>query len=503
MALINKINEHKVFNFGIINKKFILQSKQISELKQSVDTDDDALSFVGNNKKLTDSISNTMKNKIDFKKEEYSKLTPEEKQEYLKKIKFNRYETDNKINELFKQRPSVEARLTVMSLAKQEQILEFIKELDTNIQQLEDYTTPYEVEVNELILENLLDESILEIQKRYIEEQTEDIFKLIKSDSRLSEIIQKATDRAMKAKEKLDSVKRYQAFYTPAPVVKKMLDMSKSLKGYNNQLHILEPTAGVGNIVVEILKLNKEHKIYMVEIEPKSRDILSELVATAPDVLTLYEQGDFLKFEAPTAYDLIVMNPPFHLRKANLSFLDRDYYDIDFVKRAYYMLKDGGELIALVKSENANKAEYSKWLNEHNAEVIEFEYKDWEASKEIGKDSCIKKINLSIIALYRNNEIDTREENKDLKMEVSLKTKAIANDAKLYNMNIENVKQITNSILGSEHGNYLNELELLKSHNNLNLYDVKQFLNKFKSNEYKNNIDYLHKFIRNNKIIII
>ena len=88
-------------------------------------------------------------------------------------------------------------------------------------------------------------------------------------------------------------------------------------------------------------------------------------------------------------------------------------------------------------------------------------------------------------------------------MEVSLKTKAIANDAKLYNMNIENVKQITNSILGSEHGNYLNELELLKSHNNLNLYDVKQFLNKFKSNEYKNNNDYLHKFIRNNKIIII
>ena len=34
----------------------------------------------------------------------------------------------------------------------------------------------------------------------------------------------------MKAKEKLDSVKRYQAFYTPAPVVKKMLDMSKLLK---------------------------------------------------------------------------------------------------------------------------------------------------------------------------------------------------------------------------------------------------------------------------------
>jgi hypothetical protein len=220
-------------------------------------------------------------------------------------------------------------------------------------------------------------------------------------------------------------------------------------------------------------------------------------------VLTLYEQGDFLKFEAPTAFNLIVMNPPFHLRKANLSFLDRDYYDMDFVMRSYYMLKPGGELIALVKSENANKSEYSKWLNEHDAEIIEFTYRDWEASTTKGKDSFIKKINLSIIVLYRNNEIETREENEDLKMEVSLKNKIVANDARLYNMNIENVKQFTNNILGQEHSNYLNELELLKSHNNLKLYDVKQFLNKFKYTEYKNNADYLHKFIRNNKIIII
>ena len=150
-----------------------------------------------------------------------------------------------------------------------------------------------------------------------------------------------------------------------------------------------------------------------------------ELVNTAPDVLTLYEQGNFLEFEAPIAFDLILMNPPFHLRKANLSFLDRDYYDIDFVMRAYYMLKPGGELIALVKSENANKAEHSKWLDQHDAEIIEFTYRDWEASTTKGKDSFIKKINLSIIALYRNNEINTKEENKDLKMEITLKNKVI------------------------------------------------------------------------------
>ena len=230
VSLINKINEHKIFNFGIINKKFILQSKQISELKSSADEGDDSLSYIGNNNKLPENMGVGMKKTIDFKREEYKKLSPQEKEEYLKKIKFNRYEADNKINELFKQRPSVEARLTVMALAKQEQILEFIKELDNNIQQLEDYETPYEAEVNEIVLENLSDETILQIQKRYIEEQTQDIFKLIKSDGRLSEILQKATDRAMKAKKKLDSVKCYQAFYTPAPLVKKNVKNEQVIK---------------------------------------------------------------------------------------------------------------------------------------------------------------------------------------------------------------------------------------------------------------------------------
>ncbi len=67
-----------------------------------------------------------------------------------------------------------------MSLSKQEQIDEFVVELDSKIQQLEDYETPYEIEVNEIVLENLNDETVLEIQKRYIDEQIDNIFKMIK-----------------------------------------------------------------------------------------------------------------------------------------------------------------------------------------------------------------------------------------------------------------------------------------------------------------------------------
>ena len=74
---------------------------------------------------------------------------------------------------MFKSKPSVEARLTAMSLSKQEQIDEFVAELDNKIQQLEEYETGYEIEVNEFVLEYLNDETIFDIQKRYIEEETD------------------------------------------------------------------------------------------------------------------------------------------------------------------------------------------------------------------------------------------------------------------------------------------------------------------------------------------
>ncbi len=58
-----------------------------------------------------------------------------------------------------------------MSLSKQEKIDEYLSELDNNIQLLEDYETPCEIEVNEIVFENLNDEIVLDIQKRNINEQ--------------------------------------------------------------------------------------------------------------------------------------------------------------------------------------------------------------------------------------------------------------------------------------------------------------------------------------------
>jgi hypothetical protein len=107
LDLINKINQNKIFNFSAINKTFVEKGKQLANLKHEVNDIDDELEIIINNKKTPNDLPKNLKFKIDFEKEKYRKLTLEENQEYISKIKYNRYETDNKINTLFKQRPSV------------------------------------------------------------------------------------------------------------------------------------------------------------------------------------------------------------------------------------------------------------------------------------------------------------------------------------------------------------------------------------------------------------
>ena len=67
-----------------------------------------------------------------------------------------------------------------------------------------------------------------------------------------------------------------------------------------------------------IQNYKKDYKIYMVEIQEENRKVLKNLCNDAPDILQLYETKDFLQFINPIEYDLIVMNPPYHLRKSQL-----------------------------------------------------------------------------------------------------------------------------------------------------------------------------------------
>jgi tRNA1(Val) A37 N6-methylase TrmN6 len=392
--IINKINNNEIYSYR-------------TQLQKYKKIDDDI---------KTQKLEENNNIKKDFEKTEYKKLSDEEKNKYLEDVKYERYAVNRQINKLFEQIPSIEARLTVMALAKKEQVLEFINELDNNIQQLEDYETPFEKDISLKKLDKMTEKEILDLQRKYINEQKENIFKLVSSD-KLQKLLNDYERRNNLFELKMDVAKRLQAYFTPDKVIKQMLEYSKKLKGYQN-LNILEPTAGIGNIPIYIMKNFKgDYKINMVEIDDKNRDVLKDLVKTAPDILNLYnENKNFLRFINPIQYDLIIMNPPFHLRKSTLTYLKRDYYDIDFVKRAFYMLKKGGELIALVS--RVYKENDKKWLNEYKADIIDINVKNWtdtsKKTKEEKKATTINNINLSIIIMNKNDDIGLKEMNIEI-----------------------------------------------------------------------------------------
>ena len=110
---------------------------------------------------------------------------------------------------------------------------------------------------------------------------------------------------------------------------------------------VLEPEAGTGRIAKAIREAG---------VEP----VCVELAWSAFEFLKAQgynvTQGDFMEYETDIKFDAICMNPPF----SNLQ-------DIDHVRRAYSMLKQGRTLVAIMGegafSQVRNKAKFFRdWL---------------------------------------------------------------------------------------------------------------------------------------------
>jgi hypothetical protein len=345
---------------------------------------------------------------LDLKK--LRKLKGEDKTEALKDLEFGRYEVENIMSDIFKTQPSVDVKLAIMSLAKEQVIKDFIKVLDKEVPQIESFVSPIEEKVNKAIEQNKPYKDILKIQRDELQNQHNNVVNdLTNSSSALSQKLKKIEDIRAKASEKIKAVKKYQEFFTPTKIVKEMLKNSKKLNRSFEKIICLEPTAGSGNIVKELLLKSSNLHIDMVEIQPKNREMLKELVNIAPDILELKEEGDFLKYVNTTSYDLIVLNPPYHLYKKFNPNLDKDYYDMDFVEKSYRMLKEDGELIALVRKENRMKKEYADWLKTVDHTIEDLDNQKWKASEEKGELSSIASINLSIITIHGNQSVETNK----------------------------------------------------------------------------------------------
>jgi superfamily II DNA or RNA helicase len=175
-----------------------------------------------------------------------------------------------------------------------------------------------------------------------------------------------------------DLVQLNNAFFTPPSIAQDLVKFS-GVDATKNDVLFLEPTAGAGFIVFEALKANK--KIYCNAVEKLKS--LSKFLEDFPrtDVL---KYNNFFDVPVGKKYRVILMNPPFHLKKGMA--LKRATFDVDFVLKAYEHLEEEGILVCLIGSayeyrgkdpkRKADKRIYEpfrKLLEDNDHKIIKYE----------------------------------------------------------------------------------------------------------------------------------
>jgi len=159
-------------------------------------------------------------------------------------------------------------------------------------------------------------------------------------------------NQLIKLKEELAFSQKIPGFYpTPHEIIIQMISKAEIKEGHS----ILETSAGTGFIIEQLNNRFKDSiEVHGCEINSLLREIniLKDHTIIA---------DDFLEYE-PTAlqYDSIIQNPPFE-----------NYQDIDFVYKAYDLLKAGGIMVSIMMSSRLDRTmsrkvvkKFIQWLDE-------------------------------------------------------------------------------------------------------------------------------------------
>lgn len=143
--------------------------------------------------------------------------------------------------------------------------------------------------------------------------------------------------------------KDLQFYWTPEAVVDRLLKNVYDLRG----LKVLEPSAGEGHIAHALVRNGA--RVDAVEVHPDRAHKCSLL--RSPDLEV--HNANFLTWDGPRDYDLVVMNPPFYGTHWMLH-----------VRKAFDHLKPGGRLITVLPvtaelGESSKHVEFRKWAQPH------------------------------------------------------------------------------------------------------------------------------------------
>lgn len=165
----------------------------------------------------------------------------------------------------------------------------------------------------------------------------------------------------------VDFKKEFQFFPTPQEMAENMVNQIIWDKG--DTVNILEPSAGHGALIDEILKRTTTPCIHAVELSDLNFNVLQNKYKDGSGGLGAIRliKGDFLEVELDPPYDIIIANPPFNKNQ-----------DIDHVRKMYDILDKGGQLISIMStswtfSQQKKQVEFREWIEEVEAEVIQNE----------------------------------------------------------------------------------------------------------------------------------
>ena len=277
------------------------------------------------------------------------------------------------------------------------------------------------------------------IIERHINEEGSDIYQYI---ARKKEI-----EKAFKDKLK---VRINQEFFTPDQMVMELINLSgiRNLGKQDSQnLHILEPSAGMGNIIRGLLKIFAVKKINMtidcVELVKENRDELIKLQQQIPSIINVQNQPDFLKFFPSGVYDYVFMNPPFHLQKRNHKKLIKDVYDYDFVKRAFSFLQFNGVLVAITGRKYKDNSDIIKFYKSIGAKLYD-QTVEWKGPN-LKKGSEVKKLDITYIYIRKlkvDFDLDRKIQEIKFYIDNTPQEATVRNDIKTNEENLDNIIEV-------------------------------------------------------------
>ncbi|NBX85378.1 MAG: hypothetical protein EBQ95_07215, partial [Gammaproteobacteria bacterium] len=218
-----------------------------------------------------------------------------------------------------------------------------------------------------------------------------------------------------------EQIQLLNAFFTPSSYAKYLIELSGIEDDDRENIKILEPTAGIGNLISQLLNLPNcaNYMINCIEISNIFYQIGSVIYEDIDNIKWI--NMDFLIYQSRYNYDYIYMNPPFNIKTDT-----GNKYDIQFVAKAYNMLNDNGILTAIISSKFSYDTStifvkfreiIDKLKENSNAELIKLDT-GFQAEERVAKDM---KTNVS---MYYIKLIKVKDFIIDIEIEKPKKTKS-------------------------------------------------------------------------------